>query len=332
MLNVLITELTLYTNQVMNILRDRGFNVIIAPSTDPNNLRSLIRHADIMIVALARISRDVIEASEKLRGIIRTGTGFDNVDLNAATEKCIPVVFIPDYASRTVAEFTIALILALAKRLIQGNKYVKTREYVNRVWANRPTDLLGIELEGKILGIIGYGRIGRSVAQKAKALGMRILIYDPYVDREDILREGFEPVDLDTLLKNSDFVSIHCPLTQETKHMINEEKLKLMKPSAYIINTARGSIIDEKALYKALVEKRIAGAAIDVYEIEPPDPKNPLLDLDNVITTPHIAFYTEESMNRLVQAIVENVLILSKGEIPQNLANKEILHKCRRDY
>jgi len=191
-------------------------------------------------------------------------------------------------------------------------------------------DLIGIELAGKVLGIIGFGRIGGEVARRAKGFDMRVIAYDPYVPRDIALSLGVELTSLENLLRESDFVTIHCPLTRETYHMIDENKLRLMKKSAFIINTARGAIIDEKALYRALKEGWIAGAALDVYEVEPLPPDSPLLDLGNIILTPHIAWFTEEALRRLEFMACEEALRILRGEMPRNVVNIEVLGR-RRD-
>ena len=315
MAKILITERTTYLDRIINGLKYYG-EIVVADSTEEEVLASLVQDADLLIVALAKITENIIESAKKLRGIIRCGTGVDNIDLNAATRRGIPVIAIPDYATNAVAEFTIALMFALVKKIPQAHIYMRNKEYINRPWVSRPRELLGIELKEKTLGIIGFGRIGRAVAEKAKELGLRILVYDPYLSPEVIkeLSTHYTFTDLETLLRNSDIVSIHCPLTKETYHLINEDKLRLMRKTAYIINTARGSIIDEKALYKALKEKWIAGAAIDVYEEEPPSPNNLLFELDNIILTPHIAWYTEESMLRLADAVVDEAIKILEGK------------------
>jgi D-3-phosphoglycerate dehydrogenase len=332
MAKILITEPTMYMDQIIKRLKDYG-EIIVADTQEEKIIEKFISDIDLLIVAFAKISRRVIEKAGKLQGIIRCGTGVDNIDLEAATRKHIPVVSVPDYATNAVAEFTIALILSLIRKIPQSNTYMKKRGYTGKQWTLRPRELLGIELKERILGIIGFGRIGRTVAEKAKGLGMKIMIYDPYVS-PDVIRD-FSTVylftDFETLVKNSDVISVHCPLTKDTYHLINEEILKLMKKDAYIINVARGAIIDEKALYKALKEGWIAGAALDVYEMEPPPPDNPIFELDNVILTPHIAWYTEESMARLANSVADEAIRILKGEIPVNVVNREVISFIKKE-
>jgi D-3-phosphoglycerate dehydrogenase len=183
---------------------------------------------------------------------------------------------------------------------------------------------MGTDLEGKVLGLIGMGNIGSAVAIRAKAFGMKVIAYDPYLEKDRAKLLDVELVDLDTLLKNSDFVSIHAPLTPETRGMIGEQELKKMKRTAYLINTSRGPIVKESALYEALKNRWIAGAALDVYEKEPPDRDNPLFKLDNVVLTPHIAWYTEEALKRLKRSVAEEAIRILNGMPPKNLVNKEV--------
>jgi len=303
-------------------------DVIVLNSTKEEDIISAIKDVDVLMVVYAKITRNIIKSASKLRGIVRYGIGVDNIDLEAATEEGIVVANVPDYSITTVADFTMALILACARKIIQWNEYVRGLKYLNR-WTSPPLELIGVDLENKVLGIIGLGKIGREVAKRAKAFGMKVIAYDPYISLDIAKEIGVILVDLDTLLKESDFVSIHVPLTKETYHMITEEKLKLMKRKACIINTARGAIIDEKALIKALTEEWIACAALDVFEIEPLPQDNPLLKMKNVILTPHVAWFTEEAMRRLEFTAVEEAIRILKGEMPKNVVNKEVLKSER---
>lgn len=234
-----------------------------------------------------KVTREVIEAGKNLEIIARAGVGVDNIDVGAATEKGIMVVNAPESTSITVAEHTMGLMLTLARKIVLADKSVRRGEW------NR-SKFMGIELKDKVLGIIGLGRIGSQVSLRARAFGMKILAYDPYIDEESAESVGATLVELDELLKKSDIVTIHVPLTKETKHLISRRELKMMKNSAYIINCARGGIIDEEALIEALENNEIAGAALDVFEEEPPS-DSPLLEFDNVVLTPHIGASTVEA-------------------------------------
>lgn len=284
-----------------------------------------VKDADALIITSQQhVTRKVIQAANKLKVIVKYGSkpGIDNVDLDAATEKGIFVCYTPHANSDSVAEHTIALILALMKKL-----YVSCSQLKQGKW--RSKGLLGYELLGKTVGIIGLGNIGRKVAEKISGFKVKLFAYDPYVDKKIAQQINVELVDLETLLKESDVVTIHTALTRETKHMIGENELKLMKKTAFIINTARGAIIDEKALIKALKEGWIAGAALDVFEEEPPNPDNPLLKMDNVLVTPHFASCTFEAYQREAIMAAEEVLRVLKGEPPKFIANPEVLRHAK---
>jgi D-3-phosphoglycerate dehydrogenase len=320
---VLITEPLPLVEEEKKIL-SRYASVTVANTTSEDQLVEFVKDVDVIMVVYAKITKRIINSATKLKGIIRYGIGVDNIDLEAATAKGVIVANVPDYAIETVADHTWALILALVRRIVIADKYVRNRLYIGK-WTNPPEYLRGIDLSGKVLGLIGVGRIGREVAKRAKGFGVKILGYDPYISSDVAKEFGIELVNLDTLLSESDIISIHCPLTKETYHLINEDKIRLMRKRPYIINTARGAIIDEKALYKALKEGWIAGAALDVFEIEPPPENNPLFELDNVVLTPHIAWYTEEALRRLEMSAVEEAIRILRGELPRNIVNREVL-------
>lgn len=320
---VLITEPLPLVDEEKKIL-SRYASVTVANTTSEDQLVEFVKDVDVIMVVYAKITKRIINSATKLKGIVRYGIGVDNIDLEAATAKGVIVANVPDYAIETVADHTWALILALVRRIVIADKYVRNRLYIGK-WTNPPEYLRGIDLSGKVLGLIGVGRIGREVAKRAKGFGVKILGYDPYISGDVAKEFGIELVNLDTLLSESDIISIHCPLTKETYHLINEDKIRLMRKRPYIINTARGAIIDEKALYKALKEGWIAGAALDVFEIEPPPENNPLFELDNVVLTPHIAWYTEEALRRLEMSAVEEAIRILRGELPRNIVNREVL-------
>jgi len=270
----------------------------------------------LIITSQHHVTRKVMEAANRLKVIVKYGSkpGMDNVDIEAATEKGIVVCYTPGANSDSVAEHTIALILALLKRLCITSSQLKRGK-----WRDR--SLLGYELLGKTVGIIGLGTIGCKVAERMKGFGVKLLAYDPYVPEERARQVDARLVDLKTLLKESDIVTIHATLTKETEHLIGEEELKLMKRSAFIINTARGAIIDEKALIKALRGGWIAGAALDVFEEEPPKPDNPLLKMNNVLVTPHFASCTHEAYRREAFMAAKEVLRVLQGKKPKFVAN-----------
>jgi D-3-phosphoglycerate dehydrogenase len=274
----------------------------------------------VVITSQHRITRRVIDRAPKLRGIVKYGSkpGSDNVDMVAANERKILVAYTEGANADSVAEFTVTLALALAKRLPNAISPVK-----EHMW--RDSSCMGLELAEKTAGILGLGVIGSKVAKKLGGLDMRVIARDPYVSAEKANLMHVKLVDLNTLLHESDVVTIHAKLTDETKHMIGKSQLALMKRTAYLINTARGALTDEKALYEALRDSKIAGAALDVFEMEPPSPNNPLLTLDNVILTPHIASWTDDALRKEASMAMDEVRRILTGSRPMNLANPEAL-------
>ncbi|MEM3531183.1 MAG: D-2-hydroxyacid dehydrogenase [Nitrososphaerales archaeon] len=278
------------------------FDVTYLPKITSQELLNKIHDYDVVIVrGRTKITKDVIEKGEKLKVIGRAGIGLDNIDLKAAESKGIKVFNTPESSTNAVAELTIGLMIDLARGISKGDSGMKQGNWLK-------DELIGFELRGKTLGIIGMGRIGTQVARLAKAFGMKILVNDIVNLDEKILNEfGAKLVSLDELLSSSDFVSLHVTLTDETYHMINEEKLSKMKKNAYLINTSRGSVIDEKALLNALKEGLIKGAALDVFEIEPPV-SNELIKLHNIIATPHIGAQTKEAQELAATLLVDKII------------------------
>ncbi|MDK2898585.1 MAG: D-3-phosphoglycerate dehydrogenase / 2-oxoglutarate reductase, partial [Thermotoga sp.] len=262
------------------------------------------------------VTAEMIENSS-LKVIAKHGVGVDNIDLEAATKKGIPVTITAGANSLSVAELTIAFIFAL----IRGLVWAHNKLFLERKWEGT----VGQEVSGKTLGVVGFGSIGREVVKKAVCLGMNVLVYDPYVSKDNVRLLEATPVDdLDQLLKESDFVSLHVPLNESTKNMIGERELSLMKKSAFLINTSRGGLVDEEALVKALKEGRIAGAALDVFSEEPPNPNSPLFKCPNLITTAHIGAHTKESILRMNMMAAQSVVDFFKGNIPKYVVNKEV--------
>jgi D-3-phosphoglycerate dehydrogenase len=283
-----------------------GFYVDYKPQITKEELLETVAEYDALIVrSRTKVTRDVIEASKKLKVIGRAGVGLDNIDIQAAKEKGITVVNTPEVLTNAVAELTIGLMLTVARGIAEGHRYLKKGEWIK-------SKLLGTELRGKTLGIIGFGRIGKRLARLAHAFDMRILVYDVVKPEEKALEEvEAKLVDVDDLLSNSDFISLHIPATPENRHFIDIEKLKKMKSSAFLINTARGSIIKEEDLVKALKNGLIKGAALDVYEKEPPT-NTELLSLENVVLTPHIGSQTKEAQVNAALTIADKVISLLK--------------------
>ncbi len=300
------------------ILSEIAPELILANCNTEDEVIEEAHDADGIINQYAPITRKVIEALKKCKVIARYGVGVDNIDVEAATEHKIIVANVPDYCIDEVSTHTMALILACARGITLLNSKIKEKR-----WDFTLAKPL-FRTQGKTLGLFGLGRIARMVAQKALGFGFKIIAYDPYVPRVD---DGIKLVEFSQLFSDSDFISIHSPLTEETRHSFGENELKAMKKTAYLVNTARGSIIDEKALYKALEGRWIAGAALDVMEKEPPDWENSLLKLDNLIISPHISFYSEESYVELKTKVAQAVLSVLKGELPRAIVNPELVKR-----
>jgi len=286
--------------------------------------------SDAVVLGMHRISRKVMESVNALKIIARYGLGYENVDVKAATELGIVVTYCRFTGEEvSVAEHTFALILAAAKKIVEANEYVKSggwRDMTQRI------KFVGYELSGKTLGIIGLGHIGREVAKIARrGFNMRVIAYDPYVPDEVFKEYGVERIaDLDELVKRSDIITIHAALTKETYNLLNAEKLQKVKEGVIIVNTARGGIIDEKALVKLLKEGRTYYIALDVLAREPPTPDNELLRLPNVIITPHTAAFTYEALRRMDEGVVDDIIkFLVKKEKPLRIVNPEVLDSPR---
>lgn len=286
---------------------------------DEAALCELVRDADAVVCQFAPITRRVIESMEKCRLIVRYAIGVDNIDLDAATEKGIYVCNVPDYGIDEVSNHAIALLMALAKKLIPLSASVKEGK-----WDYVVTKPL-YRMAGKTLGLVGFGRIPSMVARKMSGFGLDIIAYDPYIPAHIAAEAGVRLVELDELLKASDYVSIHCPLNAQTRHLISRRELALMKPTAILINTARGAVVDEAALIEALQNGVIASAGLDVLENEPIRTDNPLLKMDNVIVTPHNAWYSEDATLTLQRMVGEEVVRVLSGNPPKNLVNKKAL-------
>ncbi len=281
-------------------------------------LLDVIKDFDAIIVrSRTKVTRDVIEASSKLKIIARAGVGVDNVDVQAATERGVMVINAPESTSITVAEHTMGLILALSRKIAIADSSVK-----NGKWEK--SKFMGIELNGKILGVIGMGRIGSQVVTRSKAFGMETIVYDPYITEKTASDLGVTVVDFETLIKKSDVMTIHVPLTSETKHLIRREQLEMMKENAFLVNCARGGIINENDLYEALSTGKIRGAGLDVFENEPPE-NSPLLKLDNVVLTPHIAASTSEAQRDAAIIVANEIKKVFKGQSPKNVINMPVL-------
>ena len=283
----------------------------------------LREHAPVHGVALGgtRFGETELEASGEMKVVTRIGVGFDAVDVPALSKRKVPLMVAGTANSPSVAEHAVFMMLTLAKRATEMHSIVRDNRWAARL------GMLPYDLFGKTVLIVGFGRIGTRTARRCLAMEMTVLVYDPYKPAADIKAAGCEPVtDLDAALPRADFVTIHCPKNPETVGMFNAARIKLMKPAAYLINTARGGIVDEKALHEALVSKRLAGAGLDVFEQEPPPAQHPLLVLPNVIMAPHVAGVTREAVDRMSEQTARNILSALDGTpIRQNVINQDVL-------
>ena len=301
-------------SEIISFLETRNCTVSVhhpEKSVTEDDLISLIRGVDGIITGSHPYTRRVISAADKLKIISRTGAGFDTIDLEAATERGIIVTTTPDANSESVAELAMGLMLSVARCIPQGDRKIRRGDWSPHI---------GVELYQKTLGIVGLGKIGKRLAKRAHGFDMTILAYDLYQDEAFAAEYGVTYLPLDELLARADFVSIHSPLSPETSGLIGEPELKLMKPTAYLVNTARGPIVDEAGLIKALGAGWIAGAGLDVFSQEPPT-NNPLLSIENVVLGPHVAASTEEALYRMGRGAAENVVNVFEGKQPLGVVN-----------
>ena len=276
------------------------------------------RDVDGIFNSEAPLGRKAFQGLERCRAIVRCGVGTDGIDLEAATERGLLIVNVPDYCIEEVSNHAIMLLLACAKKLVRLDTWVK-----EGIWRGGPVSPMG-GVHGQALGLVAFGNMGRATAAKARAFNMKVLGYDPYIDPALARAAGVELVGFDELLKRSDYVSLHTPLSPETHHMMGEREFRMMKPSAFLINTSRGPVVDEDVLIKALLEGWIAGAGLDVFEQEPTNPDNPLLKMDNVVLTPHSAAYSDDAFEFLFHRVAEEMVRVLTGHWPLRLANPAV--------
>jgi len=297
---------------------------------EPPSHDELVRRAgdaDALLTMLSEpIDAAVLDAGSRLRVVAQMAVGYDNIDVAAATERGILVTNTPGVLTETTADLTFALLLAAARRVVEGDRLTRTGGW--KSW--HPSFLLGQDVHGATLGIVGFGKIGQAVARRARGFEMRILYYSRTRQPEAETTLGAEYAELERLLRESDFVSLHVPLTPETRRLIGERELALMKPTAILVNAARGAIVDQRALYAALKERRIAAAGLDVAETEPIPPDEPLLTLDNVVITPHIGSASVATRRRMAEMAVESIMQALRGETPTHCVNPEALARQNR--
>jgi len=314
MLKILVSDPL--SEEGLKILREvKEFQVDAITELKPEKLKEIIGDYHALIVRSAtKVTKEIIGVASNLKVIGRAGVGLDNVDLEAATQKGIIVMNTPGGNTISTAEHTVSMILALSRNIAQANASMKKGEW-------KRSKFMGIELYNKILGIVGFGRIGSEVAKRSLSFGMKILAYDPFLSREVAEGLGVEVVELKDLFERSDYITVHTPLTEETKHMISTGQFAIMKQGVRIINCARGGIIDEVALAEAIKQGKVAGAAIDVFEKEPIAPESELLKLDNVVVTPHLGASTEEAQVNVAIEVAQIVRDALLGRGIRNAAN-----------
>lgn len=300
------------------VLAKIGAEIRMAKGPQPDAVLEVARDADAVLTTYAKVTAEMIPQLTRCRVIGRFGIGVDNVDIPAATSAGIVVTRVPDYCLDEVSDHTMALLLALVRKIPSSN----TRTQGGK-WEMRAVVPIH-RLRGTVLGLVAFGQIPQLVAPKAQSFGIRVVAYDPFVPKQVAEQAGVELVGFDELVQISDYISIHTPLLPATKHLFNADVLRRMKPTAYLINTARGPIIDEAALANALEQGHIAGAGLDVMEQEPP-PGSPLFGRDNVIVTPHTSFYSEESLVDLQTKAAEDVVRVLTGQAPRNAVNPDAL-------
>ncbi len=304
------------------VLAKVGAELRLATGVTPDAILQVAQDADALLVTYAKITAEMIAQMKRCRIIARFGIGVDNVDIAAATKAGIVVTRVPDYCIDEVSDHTLALLLALARKITFANSRAQAGHW--EMSAVVPIH----RLRGMVLGLVGFGRIPQLVAPKAKAFGLRVISYDPLVSQEAMARAGVEKTDFPELLAAADYISIHAPLTPETKGLFNADVFRKMKPTAHLINTARGPIVDEQALADALDQGLLAGAALDVLSQEPPS-GSPLFGRDNVILTPHVSFYSAESLVELQCKAAEEVVRVLSGEKPLHALNPEAFKSSR---
>ena len=300
-------------------------DIIEAGWSTEDDIIKAAKDADAILTDAAKMTRRVIDTLVKCKVIVSYGIGYDHIDVDAATDNGIPVVNIPDFCLEEVSNHAIALLLICAKKLIFMNDGTKSGHWAERKQAQAPMG----SISGQTLGIVGCGKIGRLVARKAQCFDLKVLGHDPYLSKSTAMECGITLVSLSELLSEADYISVHTLFNQGTRHLIGEKELRRMKSSAFLINTSRGSVIDEVALIKALEEKRIAGAGLDVFEQEPVDLNNPLLKMNNVVITPHSAYYSDNALKRLRTSVGKEAARVLSGKWPLNVVNKTVKPKVR---
>jgi len=322
---IVLADRFFMTQSAMKLLENVGA-VVWAPEKTEKKLMIKVQGATVIAAEYNQISASIMDAAKgTLKGIMGYGVGCNHIDVAAATERGIYVANCKGSNVEAVAELAIALMLNISRGVHVGDHFIREGRWRSGQNGKLPRVLKGEELVRKTLGLVGMGEIGRKVARIAKGFEMRILAFDPYLAPETIRQVGAEPADLSTLMRQADYASVHVPLSAETKGLIGQKEIALMKPTAYLINTSRGAVLDEGALVTALQEKKIAGAGLIVFTVEPPPVRSPLLKLDNAVVTPHIGGITEEAIAEMSRMTAEECVRITRGEVPLNLVNRKEL-------
>ncbi len=328
---VVLTSRVITKKEAEDFGRELGAEFVTIPCQTEDEIIAAGKDADALVTLMQPYTRRVIEQLKVCRLIYNAGTGFDSIDVAAATEHGICVAYPGDYCMEEVAEHSVALLLACARKITRLDRAVRQGKWVGFEKRELRNKILPpvFRISGSTMGVVGLGRIGKATARLGRGLGMKVVACDPYISSDAFASVGAQGMSLENLLKVSDFVVLQAASSAETRHMIGMEQFRMMKPTAYVINTARGSIMDQKALFAALSEGLIAGAGLDVVEEEPDGigADHPLLSLDNVIVTGHSAYYSEESSARYKRRIVEAVESIVQGRRPEWLINPEV--RCR---
>ena len=303
-----------------DVLARADAELVVAPDDSEETLTSLARDVEGILTCFAKVTDKVVRAAERCIVIGRYGVGVDNIAVDTATDLGIVVTYVPDYCVDEVSDHVMALLLAWNRRIALFDRATKTKG-----WGSEGLGMRIMRLKGKKLGVVGFGRIGQVVCPKALAFGLDVLAYDPVISDDTVASHGARAVDLPVLLRESDFVTLHTPLNPKTKNLIGKEELEIMKPEAFLINAARGGLIDEDALYDALTTGQIAGAGLDVVEDISPPLDHRLLQLDNVVVTPHTAFFSQEAVLELEERAAGEVARVFHGQMPDNVVNSEVL-------
>ena len=322
---ILITDFVWPTTEPeRSVLAEIGAEIVESPDGSEETLAALAADCDGIMTCFAQVTPAVVRAAARCRVISRYGVGVDNIAVDVATELGIPVTYVPDYCVDEVSDHVMALLLT-------WNRQVGFYDGMARAgrWEGVASPHPLTRLRGQSIGILGFGRIGRAVAGKARAFGLSVLAHDPYLPSDATLPKGVDSVGFDELLASSDYVTVHTPLNDETRGLIDARALSLMKPSAYLINCARGPIVDETALYPALRDGVIAGAGLDVMESAAPPAEHPMFGLDNVIVTPHVAFLSQQSVLELEERTARATVAVLSGRMPEFLVNPAVLPHAR---